>query len=117
MKHNPNIWIDNYIVKSSKIEVYSIIDGTDKDWSINRDEFEKFHEANDSLDYCEDFFNPDEYDGHGQRVGTMTWEEVYDSPKTLESLIKEYIQAVEIEGYADIEAPLKKITNSFKKAI
>jgi hypothetical protein len=61
--------------------------------SLDRLEFETFLDDTGRLDWCNDFYDPSQSDGHGQTSGKYTpeeyWEKVCD--KTIQSDLHAYV--------------------------
>ena len=60
------------------IEIYNY---NEESFSISIDEFWKFVTKNGFHEYCNDFYDPREHDGHGQECGEFTMEEYFDIDK------------------------------------
>lgn len=75
-----NLIIDSFTLDFDKylIEVFAMIDGKEIDCIISRSLFEEFIDDHDLREWCRDYYDPSEPDGHGQQEGKLTWKEYWD---------------------------------------
>lgn len=111
-KISPKVIIDNFSIKSSGIEAYTLVDGEDIDFHINQKDFEQFvdrHELrewnNDSYSYYSECMMEDN--------GTTPWEDVYASYEKMTEFLRLYIIDCYDQSAWDIGTPLKNILSSF----
>lgn len=58
--------------------IIEILNYNEESFSISIDDFWNFVFKNGFNQYCDDYYDPREYDGHGQRSGEFTREEYFD---------------------------------------
>jgi hypothetical protein len=103
------IHIDNYKVESgSRIMAYTLIDGQDIDFCINKEEFEAFCDEHE-LRYWEHQIYNYEKEDFDEFSGTEDWTDIYDGPEFMRKFIKSYIQHLYDMDAMDIEKAIKKI--------
>jgi hypothetical protein len=90
------------------IKASCIIDSIDKDFVIDRAEFEVWCDEHELRDYERDI-----YSNHGEYAGTgmlrHEWADLYDDHTYMYELLKMYIQHLYDMNTMDIETPIKKI--------
>jgi hypothetical protein len=74
----PCLIIDDFNQLDDHIEVFAIVDGKEKDYIISLSLFEAFIDDHGMREWCRDYFDPSQPDGHGQDAGKMSWEEYWD---------------------------------------
>ena len=75
-------------------EEYKVVD-------LNLSDFEEWLVDNVNLEWSNDYYDPSQYDGHGQDSGTLTVDEWWDSADITEiySTIKDYMASIGISPY------------------
>ena len=102
------IIVDSFEVKDlTSIIAYCLIDGVDKNFLIDRANFEYFIDEHELRDYEKDIYIHGEYAGTGML--RHEWAELYDDHTYMYDLIKMYIQNLYDMKAMDIESPIKKI--------
>ncbi len=104
------IHVDNFKVSDTIIEAFTLVDGKDIDFNINRADFEEFCDKHSMRDWSRLQHNAfcgvdDDFEG------TDTWEEIYAGWEKMVAFLKDYIQHLYDDEKMDIETPLKNILN------
>lgn len=81
---------------------------------IDRDDFESWVEENISLDWTDDYYDPSEFYGHGQKSGTLTIEEWWDQAEVKEvyGALEDYIKEKGIEIRPKFDRHMDAITKT-----
>ena len=110
------IIIDSHKVENFKILAYTLINGEEIDWDINREDFETWSDDNDLRTWYNYRYNymTDDLD---EDFGIADWSDVYADYEMVEKLLTQYIQFLYDQEALDIETPIAKITSTHKKAI
>lgn len=110
------IYVDNFEVLSTIINALTLVDGEDIDFSINKDSFEQWCDQNEMREWCNETYSY-QTECMSEDNGTTPWADVYDNMVVITGFLMAYIQNLYDMELMNIEAPLKQITNSYKKAI
>lgn len=103
--------IEDYNISDEEIEVTTFKNDVEKNYTIDRQKFEKWLRHNDKLDYC---FDWSDYAGeHQQEVGQMSLDEYWESGREYiyQDLYDYIIIKIEGEKFFDVFGLLGKIFN------
>jgi hypothetical protein len=83
-----------------KDEVITIHKHDEEFIDIPLERFWVFVRENDLNDYCNDYHNPSEFDGHGQDVGKYDKQEYFDlSYETIKADLSKYLLTPKFKNY------------------
>lgn len=109
----PTVYVDNFELKDIQIIAYTLIDGKPVDFSINRDEFEKWCDENELRDYER---NIPGNEGLPERdvMCQHSWLDIYDGYELMEQFLKAYIEDLYFQESLDFQPALNTILASHK---